>query len=248
MKLLNDFAIQLYSVRDAMENDFIGILEKLGNKGMGYTGVEFAGFGGIPVDEMKKALVENGLKAVSSHVGLDRLTGDLDNEIEYHKEIGAEYIVCPWAEIKTKADVLALAYILNPIAKKITAAGMKFGYHNHAHELVMEDGEYLLDVLFDNLPEGTVMELDIFWSEYAEVDSIAYMEKHKDRLEILHVKQIDKEKNNVDLDKGLIDFQDIIGKAKLLGVRHFVMEQEQYEVCSMTSAENAIKYINSLEV
>ena len=247
MKLLNEFAIQLYSVRDAMENDFIGILEKLGNKGMGYTGVEFAGFGGIPVDEMKKALADNGLKAVSSHVSLERLTGDLDYEIEYHKTIGAEYIMCPWAEIKTKADVIALAQKLTPIVEKITAAGIKFGYHNHAHELVMEDGEYLLDILFDNLPDGTVMELDIFWSEYAEIDSLAYMEKQKNRLEVLHVKQIDKDKNNVDLDKGVIDFKDIIGKAKLMGVRHFIMEQEQYEVCSLTSAENAIRYINSLE-
>ena len=247
MKLLEEFAIQLYSVRDKMENNFIGILEKLGNKGMGYTGVEFAGFGGIPVDEMKKALVDNGLKAVSSHVSLERLTGDLDYEIEYHKTIGAEYIMCPWAEIKTKADVIALAQKLTPIVEKITAAGIKFGYHNHAHELVMEDGEYLLDILFDNLPDGTVMELDIFWSEYAEIDSLAYMEKHKNRLEVLHVKQIDKDKNNVDLDKGVIDFKDIIGKAKLMGVRHFIMEQEQYEVCSLTSAENAIRYINSLE-
>jgi len=247
MKLLEEFAIQLYSVRDKMENNFIGILEKLGNKGMGYTGVEFAGFGGIPVDEMKKALADNGLKAVSSHVSLERLTGDLDYEIEYHKTIGAEYIMCPWAEIKTKADVIALAQKLTPIVEKITAAGIKFGYHNHAHELVMEDGEYLLDILFDNLPDGTVMELDIFWSEYAEIDSLAYMEKHKNRLEVLHVKQIDKDKNNVDLDKGVIDFKDIIGKAKLMGVRHFIMEQEQYEVCSLTSAENAIRYINSLE-
>jgi len=247
MKLLEEFAIQLYSVRDAMENDFIGILEKLGNKGMGYTGVEFAGFGGVPVDEMIKALDDNGLKAVSSHVGLDRLTGDLDNEIEYHKKIGSEYIVCPWAEMKTKADALALAHQLTPIAEKITAAGIKFGYHNHAHELVIEDGEYLLDILFDNLPDGTVMELDVFWSEYAGIDSLAYMEKHKNRLEILHIKQIDKDKNNVDLDKGVIDFQDIIGKAKLMGVKYFIMEQEKYEVSSMVSAENAIRYINSLE-
>jgi len=247
MKLLEEFAIQLYSVRDAMENDFIGILEKLGNKGMGYTGVEFAGFGGIPVDEMKKALDDNGLKAVSSHVSIERLTGDLDNEIEYHKTISAEYIVCPWAEMTTKADAIALAQKLTPIAEKITAAGLKFGYHNHAHELVMEDGEYLLDILFDKLPDGTVMELDVFWSEYAGIDSVAYMEKHKERLELLHVKQIDKDKNNVDLDKGVIDFQDIIGKAKFMGVKRFIMEQEKYAVSSMTSAENAIKYIGSLE-
>ncbi|MCL2663239.1 MAG: sugar phosphate isomerase/epimerase [Oscillospiraceae bacterium] len=246
MSLLNEFAIQLYSVRDETEKDFIGTLEKLGKNGLGYTGVEFAGFGGISSDEMKKTLADNGLKAIGSHTMTDRLLENLDEEIAYHKAIGAEYIICPYEEIKTKADVLALAKKLTPVAGKIKAAGLKFGYHNHAHEFVKDEGEYLLDILFDNLPAGTVMELDIFWSEYADVDSLAYMEKHKNRLEILHVKQIGENKKNVELNKGFIDFGDVIKKAKAMGVKHFVLEQEEYETSSMTSVENAIRYIKSL--
>jgi len=246
MKLLNDFAIQLYSVRDETEKDFIGTLEKLGSKGMGYTGVEFAGFAGISAEEMKQALDTNGLKAIGSHTMLDRLLNNLDEEIAYHKAIGAEYIICPWADMETKADVLELAEKLTPVAEKVMAAGLKFGYHNHAHEFIVDDGEYLLDILFDNLPAGTVMELDIFWSEYADVDSLAYMEKHKDCLEILHVKQIGEDKKNVEVDKGFIDFADVIKKAKTMGVKHFVLEQEEYETSSMASVENAIKHIFSL--
>ena len=247
MKLLNELNIQLYSVRDAMENNFIGILEKLGNKGLGYTGVEFAGYGGLSADEMKKALADNGLKPIASHTGLERLLNALEEEIAFHKTIGSEYIICPWAEMETKADVLALAEQLTPVAEKVKAAGLKFGYHNHAQEFIKDEGVYLLDILFANLPPGTVMELDIYWSEYADVDSLAYMEKNKNRLEILHVKQIDKDKNNVEVNKGLIDFQDVIKKAKAMGVKHFILEQEKYEVNSMASAENAIKYITNLK-
>jgi len=246
MKLLNEFAIQLYSVRDVMEGNFIGILEKLGNKGFGYTGVEFAGFGGIPADEMDKALKDNGLKAISSHTPLERLFSELDEEIAYHKTIGAEYIICPYSEIENKADTLELAKKLTPVAEKISAVGLKFGYHNHAHEFAVDDGEYLLDILFDNLPDGTIMELDIYWSEYAGIDSLAYMEKHKDKLELLHVKQIGEGKINAEVDKGFIDFADVIKKAQTMGVKHFILEQEEYEVSSMVSAENAIKYIFSL--
>ena len=72
------------------------------------------------------------------------------------------------------------------------------------------------------------------------------MEKHKNRLELLHVKQIDRDRHNAELDKGLIDFADVIIKAKAMGVKHFILEQEEYEVSSMVSAENAIKYIHSL--
>jgi len=228
-----------------MENNFVGILEKLGNKGFGYTGVEFAGFGGLTVEEVKKALADNGLKPVSSHTMIQNIE-NVDEEIAYQKAVGIEYIICPWADMETKADVLELAKKLTPIAEKIVAAGMKFGYHNHAHEFVVDESEYLLDILFDNLPKGTIMELDIFWSEYANIDSLAYMEKHKDRLELLHVKQIGEGKKNVELDKGFIDFEDVIKKAKTMGVKHFILEQEEYEISSMSSAENAIKYINSL--
>jgi len=246
MKLLNEFNVQLYSVRDVMGNNFVGILEKLGNKGFGYTGVEFAGFGGLSVDEMKKALADNGLRPLSSHTGIERLLNATDEEIEYQKVLGIEYIICPWADMETKADALEVAKKLTPVAEKIAAAGMKFGYHNHAHEFIMEDGEYLLDILFDNLPKGTILELDIFWSEHANVDSLAYMEKHKDRLEILHVKQIGEGKKNVELDKGFIDFEDVIKKSKAMGVKHFVLEQEEYEVSSLQSAENGVNYIFSL--
>jgi len=246
MPLLNEFSIQLYSVRDAMEKDFIGVLEKLGKNGMGYTGVEFAGFGGLPVGELKKVLDDNGLKPIASHTGPDRLLGALDEEIAYQKELGIEYIICPWADMKTKAGVIALAKDFTVVAEKITAAGMKFGYHNHAHEFVVDEGEYLMDIFLDNMPSGTILELDIFWSEYAGVDSLAYMEKHKKIMELLHIKQIDKDKNNPEVDKGLIDFADVIAKAKIMGVKHFILEQEEYEVSSMASAEHAIKYIMNL--
>ena len=230
-----------------MENNYINILEKLGNKGMGYTGVEFAGFGGLTANEIKKAIADNGLKPVSSHTSIQRLTTAVDEEISFQKTVGIEYIICPWADMENKKDALEIARQLTPAAEKIKAAGLKFGYHNHAHEFKVDEGEYLLDILFDNLPAGSIMELDIFWSEYADIDSLAYMEKHKNRLELLHVKQIDKNKKNVDLDKGIIDFEDIIKKAKDMGVKHFILEQEAYAISSLTSAETAIKYINSLD-
>ena len=58
MGLLNEFYIQLYSVREELAKDFPGVLRKLGK--MGYTGVEFAGYGGYSATELKKLLDECG--------------------------------------------------------------------------------------------------------------------------------------------------------------------------------------------
>ncbi|MDR0289419.1 MAG: sugar phosphate isomerase/epimerase [Treponema sp.] len=245
MRLLEQFSIQLWSVRDAMQDDYVGVLEKLAK--MGYTGVEFAGYGGLSAAEMKKTLAANGLKPVGSHIGLKRLVENLDEEIEYNKILGTEYLICPHSAIKSRDDALQLVETLKPAIAKISDAGLKFAYHNHAHEFEKCGGEYLLDILFENLSPQAAMELDVFWAAHAGVEPLPYMEKHKSRLKLVHVKQIDSGKRCVDLDKGILDYKDIITKAKALGVEHFVLEQEEYEVSSMVSVKNDIDYIMSLE-
>jgi len=244
MGLIEQFAIQLYSVRDIINNDFAGTLKKLAE--MGYTGVEFAGYGGLSAPEMKEILAANNLKPIGAHIRMDRLTGNLDEEIEYHKIVGTEYLICPSSVMKTIEDVLKVAEALKPVIEKLNDAGFKFAYHNHAFEFVQSDGEYFLDILFQNLPPEAVMELDVYWAMYADIDPFAYMEKHKERLKLIHVKQIGKDKRNVDVDQGLIDFKEIIIKAKTFGAEHFILEQEEYEVSSMVSVKNGIDHIMKL--
>jgi sugar phosphate isomerase/epimerase len=245
MLLVEEFSIQLYSVRDATEKDYTGTLEKLAK--MGYKGVEFAGYGGLSAKDMKQLLADNKLKPIGSHVGIQRLTRNLEEEIEYHKAVGTEYIVCPFSTIRNRDETMELAKTLKPVIAEIESAGLKFAYHNHAHEFTQDGGEYLLDILFQNLPPTAAMELDVYWAAYADVDPLNYMEKHKDRLKLLHVKQISKDKHCVDLDQGILNYKEIITKAKTLGVKHFILEQEEYAISSMVSVKNGIDYIMKLE-
>jgi len=245
MRLIKDFAIQLYSLRDIINNDFKGTLKKVA--GMGYTGVEFAGYGGLSAQEMKETLTANNLKPVGAHIGISRLKENLDEEIAYHKVLGTEYLICPSSNIKHGEDAVTTAKILKPAAVKLADSGFKFAYHNHDYEFIKSGGEYLLDILFQNLPSETAMELDVYWAAFADVEPIAYMEKHKDRIKLLHVKQISRDKKCVDLDKGVLDYREIITKAKSLGAEHFILEQEEYEISSMVSVENGINYIMKLE-
>ena len=68
--------LQLWSVKDDTQTDFFSTLERVAE--MGYAGVEFAGFGGIPAGEMKQKLDELGLEGISAHVGYDILVNDLE--------------------------------------------------------------------------------------------------------------------------------------------------------------------------
>jgi len=246
MGLINEFSIQLYSVGKETAKDFALTLEKLAK--IGYTGVEFAGYGGFSAKDMKAMLDANGLKSVGTHVGSNILDDTLAAEIEYSNVLGTEYIILPWYEMNTVAEAVACAEKYNAAAAQIAQAGMKFGYHNHAHELAVDNGEYLLDAFMKATDaKNTILELDMYWVAHAGLDPIEYMKRHAGRLEMLHIKQIESDtKRCVDLEDGALDYKTIITEAKAMGVKHFVLEQEEFDIDPFISVYKDFKYIMSL--
>lgn len=241
-----DFSIQLYSVRDRTEQDFVGTLKQLAD--MGYKGVEFAGFGDLSAKDMRGFLDSLGLKAISSHIGYEELQGDnLKRQIEYHNTIGAEYMVCPWYKTDSMEDVKVLSELLNTAGQACKSAGITLGYHNHGHEFNKHDEIYYLDHITDNTQSDLVkLELDVYWAEHAGVDCFDYLKKHSDRIELLHLKQIGPDKKNVDLPDGSIDMKRLIEQGIKFGVKQFIVEQEEYKHSSMESARVNIEYLLKL--
>ena len=69
-------ALQLYSVRDAMEQDFEKTLKEVSE--MGYEGVEFAGLFGKTGAEVRELCRKYSLTPVSAHVPLSEMLADPD--------------------------------------------------------------------------------------------------------------------------------------------------------------------------
>ena len=69
-------ALQLYSVRDFLQNDFEGTLKKV--KAMGYDGVEFAGLYGKSGAEVRALCQEIGLIPISAHVTFTDMINDIE--------------------------------------------------------------------------------------------------------------------------------------------------------------------------
>src|SRR5437016_1962926 len=89
-------ALELYSVRNELPKDFVGVIEAIGK--MGYQGVEFAGYHGWDKkpNELRKLLDANGLKCCGTHTALPTLEGDnLKKTIELHKTLGNKFLICP---------------------------------------------------------------------------------------------------------------------------------------------------------
>ena len=79
-------ALQLYSVRDDLREDFLGTLKAV--KALGYDGVEFAGgFKDYSAEDVKKMCEDVGLIPISAHVPYLDMVAAPDKVLGFYKEI-----------------------------------------------------------------------------------------------------------------------------------------------------------------
>lgn len=238
--------LQLYTVRDDMEKDFEGTLRKVA--AMGYDGVEFAGYGEMKAEELKKLLDELGLQGFGSHVALQKLEDDLQGEIEYLKTIGASYAIVPHVNEQQRSDWQVLFQKLAEIGKEMQRHGLKFGYHNHAFEFEDKlDGQYVFDAMFEQVP-GLTVEMDIGWVQYAGEVPVQYIGKYAGRLPLLHVKDFIKSEpgtpiDTVELGQGDLDLAAVLQSASDAGVEWIIVEQDRCKNPPLESVETSMKWL-----
>lgn len=248
---MKKYAIQLYSVRRALNEDFEGTLRRLAE--MGYDGVEFCGnYGGYEPKELAKFLEHLGLDVVSAHLGFETFFNNLDYHLEYLKECGCDLVVCPWADITTDEKVEAFAKGLAQIAEKCLMKGFQFAFHNHSSELEKktENGN-----VFDKFMEVgdplLLAELDVGWVGFVGENPEDYIRKYAGRVVALHLREIenhDGKGTDVTFDKGPVDIKSVIQTADKMGVTHFIVEHETEEADEMEHAEIIIKQLKELKL
>lgn len=183
-------AVQLYSVRDAMAEDFEGTIKKV--KEMGYDGVEFAGLFGKSAEEVKKICDDNELVPISAHVSIDDIEVDPVKVIGDYAEIGCKYIAIPYAPEDRRPgaplfdDTIEKIRSYAAIAKKV---GIQMLYHNHDFEFQKIDGVYGLDLIYTLLtPDELQTELDTCWVNVGGENPAEYVKKYAGRAPVVHLK------------------------------------------------------------
>jgi sugar phosphate isomerase/epimerase len=250
--------LQLYSVRNLLPKDFEGTLEKLA--AAGYKEVEAAGYFDKTAADFGNALQKAGLKCVSTHHALTQLKTQFDQLIQYGQALGLEYIICSWAGVHrdpTRKGELNLddwRYVadqFNVIGAKVKAAGMTFGYHNHIVEFGTENGVVFFDELLKRTdPHLVKFEMDCGWVVGGGHNPVDYLSKYPERFPLLHVKDMVKEPDgklrNVVMGKGSIDYKPIFRAAT--GLKHYFIEQEEFEGEPMTELREDADFMKKLDV
>lgn len=265
--------VQLYTVREAAAKDLAGTLRAIA--AIGYGEVELAGIPPMSAPALRKLLGDVGLSAPSMHASMADLQEGLQERIDYAKAIGAEYLVCafPWtADARFRSNpghaVVSLASgitlddwkwnaeQLNRIGAAASQAGLRCGYHNHNMEFRSYNGVVAYDELLRLTdPALVTMEMDIGWVVTAGADPVKYLKKHDDRISLLHVKDVVKDLHvaadrlqaqTTEVGDGQIDWKRVFRAAQPKRIRHYFVEQENFERLPLESVKISFDYLREL--
>lgn len=183
-------ALQLYTVRDFLAEDFNGTLAKV--KEMGYEGVELSGLNGADPVKVKEMLDANDLKVMSSHVPLAEMLPNPEEAADRYLAAGCKYMAIPWTgeETRTSPEVWDehIAKFAE-LGKRLKAKGIQLLYHNHDFEFRKFGDETLLDILYSKVdPEYLQTQLDTCWVKFSGNDPVAYLSKYAGRAPLVHLK------------------------------------------------------------
>ncbi len=263
---LKNVGLQLYTVREDMNKDALGTLRQI--KSIGYSHVESAGYNkrqfyGQSKENFKMILEDLGLKMYSGHTSTGTGTGkdsyNMSNNWEAVCEdaafMGQKYIVCGWFspdERKTVDDYKRFAQLFNKCGEKAKEYGLQFCHHNHDFEFLPLGGLVPYDILLNETDKNFVkFELDHYWTQKANVDSIQLMNKHKDRFPLWHIKDMDNtaSKSFTEVGSGIINYTTIFtSKAKKYMDLYFIEQDSNHKGSPLQSIDISYKNLMKIKV
>lgn len=254
-KKIRAFGLQLYTVRDVLPKDPTGILKQIAS--FGYKQVEsYEGaqgmFWGMGHTGFKKYMDDLGMTIVSSHCDIHK---DFSRKAAEASAIGMQYLICPWlGPQKSLDDFKKAADRFNECGKICKQEGIRFAYHNHDYSFKMLEGRLPQDLLMHETDPSLVdFEMDIYWVVTGEQDPLAWMNKHKNRFRLCHIKDrakgSSKREDTCELGTGSIDYPSILKAARKKGMNYFIVEQEHYpNGSSMEAARTNAQYLSRIAV
>lgn len=233
-------ALQLYSVREECQRDLPGTLRAVAE--MGYEGVEFAGYYGRTAQELRTLLDGLGLKAISTHTGLQTVLGDeLERTIEFNETLGNRHLIVPSLPAERRASRQAwldTGKLFDEVAEQVAAHEMRIGYHNHAVEFQpLDGGDVPWDLFGAHTRDEVILQLDLGNAADGGADPVPYLQKYPGRALTVHLKDRSAANPNALLGEGEIRWPEVFRLCEsTAGTQWYIVEQERYPYPPLESA------------
>jgi sugar phosphate isomerase/epimerase len=236
-------ALQLYSVRDYMEEGFEATVRRVAE--IGYVGVEPAGFPGTTSEKAGQLFADLGLEVPSAHVQLP-LGDQEDDVISTMKAIGSSTIVSGKGpdDFSTPARIKETCELFNEANRIARSHGMTFGLHNHWWEYTQVEGRYVYEAMLEYLDPTIQFEIDTYWVQTAGVDPVEIVETFGERAPLLHIKDGScvKEEPMTAVGDGVLDIPAIVAAGKPV-TEWLIVELDRCATDMMEAVTRSYEYL-----
>jgi len=237
-------ALQLYSVRNALAEDFDGTLDKVA--AMGYAGVEVGAETANRLPASAQRLKDLGLTVCGVHTKVPLAEAAFD-VLAAMTAFGCRHVVCAWLPIETFQTVDGIrqaAGMLNEASGVARAHGLSLSYHNHWWEFLPVEGRLAHERLRDDLTPEVLFELDVYWAQTGGADPAAVVRQLGPRAPLLHLKDgpAKQKMPMTALGEGVVDIPGVVaasaGRAEWL-----IVELDECATDMLTAVERSYKYL-----
>ena len=229
--------LQLYSIREECARDFPAALKSVA--GMGYAGVELAGFNDYPAPELKRILDDLGLKVFGSHTLIDLLRDEFEMVVESNQALGNSLIVVPGLVEQYRESLSAwmtTAELFNDVAQRLKPHGLQVGLHNHREELKPVGGVVPLELFFSNTLPEVFMQPDLGHLLFTGTSPVEFMKKFPGRALSVHVKEHSATNDKALVGEGDMPWEAVFDCCETIGgTGCYIVEQEVYPLPPLES-------------
>jgi len=189
--------LQLFSVRGECQKDLAATLKTVAD--LGYVAAEPWGYGGEALEwmgssasDIRKMLDDNGLTCCGIHLQTGALMGDnLARTIEFNQILGNHFLIiaADKQRMSSAETIMELKGILENAADIAKPEGLFTGYHAHGFDFDKIDGRTSWEILFSNLRDDIIMQMDVGNCASGGGDPIAMLRKFTGRARSVHLKE-----------------------------------------------------------
>ncbi|MFH1476046.1 MAG: sugar phosphate isomerase/epimerase [Verrucomicrobiota bacterium] len=199
-------SVQLYSLRESAQKDFISVLQRVAR--IGYKAVEPAGFWNLRPREFKKIIADLGLEMYSSHSPWAN-SNNIGETMEIADILGLDKIVCGYGpdQFKDLDAIKQTAEATNTMQAILARNGFTLFQHNHDFEFQRLDGKLKYQIYAELCP-NVKFQIDSFWStNFGAEDAVAMFKIFADRTILIHIKDgiLKQTKEELKVTRGILD-------------------------------------------
>jgi len=241
--MASKLAVQMFTVRDFTKTgkDFADTLARL--RKMGYTAVQLSAVGcmggenpEVSATQARKMLDDVGMACVATHRSWDALAQQTEAEIAFHQARGCDFAAIGSIPGEFRSAGAAgyrnLVQLAKPVIAKLKAAGIRFGYHNHAFEFVRigPNQKTCYDIFVDEGGPDFMLEIDTYWVVHAGASPTKLFETVPGRVPVIHLKDkevpADGEPRFSPIGEGNLNWDRILPACAKAGVEWYAIEQD----------------------